>query len=38
VIVSPPVNASTLTPGWRCGSTQDLNASGLYKRLVYQAP
>jgi hypothetical protein len=29
---------STLTAGWRCGSTQNLNASGLYERLIYQAP
>lgn len=30
--------SSLLTAGWRCGSTQNLNASGLYERLIYQAP
>jgi hypothetical protein len=28
----------TLTAGWRCGSTQNLNASNQYERLIYQAP
>lgn len=32
------VGSGQLTPGWRCGATQNLNASNVYERVVYSSP